>query len=168
VPTESKLDDDGVVLLEERGELIIRGRRHVAIDADSFVSLLNDLCGAQVSEVILSNIEYQIGKQDCQRIRVAKPQASVIAVIDDLIKSEAASGVGLMRLKLPQSNDQPMFMELSNPCIKTDIGAGNAFSFSYWAGALAFLIGKDLTVKDVIYDPQSDVKKCRLVPRRTN
>ena len=130
--------DDVPVLVVENGYIVLHGR---------------------------TCIQYQLGKEDCQRIRQARPQASAIAIIDELIRSELVSGVGTAKVSLPESGTEPIYMELSDPCVKTTRGAGRSFEFAYWAGALAQLFGRELDFKDVTYDPESNVKKCRLVPR---
>jgi hypothetical protein len=156
---------DELVLVEEKGELLVHGRRRIAIEAEAFIEYLNGLCGTRVAEVVCANIQYQTGKQDCQRVRLARPQASAIAIIDELIRSDLVSGVGIVKVNLPESSADPVFIEISNPCLKTTLGAGRSFDFAYWAGALGLLFGRGLDVKDVIYDSESNVKKCHLVPR---
>jgi len=157
--------DEIVVLAQEKGELLLHGRRHVAIDMEAFIGYLNSMVGHQIADVMFTSIQYQIGKQDCRRIRLGRLVASPIAIIDDMIRSDLSSGVGIVKVNLPQNGTDPILMELSNPCVKTILGAGRSFDFAYWAGALAVLFGTELDVKDVTYDPESNVKRCRLIAR---
>jgi hypothetical protein len=55
-----------LVINEEKGELIIDGHRHVAIEMATLLDFLDSLIGTRIAEVMMNNIESRLGKEDCE------------------------------------------------------------------------------------------------------
>lgn len=150
-----------------KGELKVLGHRHIAMDAEALCRHLDALVGVQVAEVIMDNHEFRLGKDDAAKIREERPQATVREVIDLLLEAELLSGIGTNRITLPDTSIDPIITEISNPVVRGIAGASKALMFSYWSGALSFLLKKDLEERDVVYDQDRNVLKCQIVPRST-
>ena len=151
--------------MSERGELLILGRRHIAIDAEALCRHLDSCVGKQVAEVLMSNHENRKGKEDVAKMRRENPQHSVSQILDRLIEEDRISGMGITRIKVPASASDPVTVETDNPAVVGTDGAAKALVFSYWAGALSALFGKEHEVTDVIYDQRSNQLRGRLVSR---
>lgn len=149
----------------ERGELRILGQRHVAIDAQTFCSHLDSLVGMQVSEVIVNNLEFRLGKRDATRLRTEKAQATLSELVEHLAKTDRLSGLGITNVRLPENSQSPIEIEIANPSVKGTTGAAKALAFSWWAGALSALLGKEMDVKNVLYDERRNVMKSQIGAR---
>lgn len=148
-----------------KGELLIVGRRHVAVDAESLCQHFDALVGVQVAEVILDNHETRLGKEDADRIRTEKPQATIRELTKQMTDAESISGIGVVNLTLPDNADGAFIIEISNPIVKGTAGAAKAFMFSYWRGALSALLEKDLDIAEVSYDKAKDQIRGRIAVR---
>lgn|GEM_PF-727533 len=166
-----KRKEHGVLMSEEtwwdkeKGELIINGKRHTAIDAQALCDHLNSLVGQQVAEVIMNNLESRLGKLDAENIRKERPGASVNEIIDFLAVSESMSGAGITQVTIPPTPSalDPILLEISNPSVKGNIGAHRAFLVSWWRGALGALLGRDLEVASLTYDQERNQLKASLM-----
>jgi len=123
------------------------------------------MVGPRVAEVILNQHEFRLGKQDAAELRTQKPNASVHEIVDLLIGAERISGVGIVRLAIPESPPYRIQLEISNPCVKRTVGASRAFLSSYWCGVLTSLLGKEFKAQSVIYDEAQDLLRCVIFPR---
>jgi len=150
---------------EEKCELRILGERHVAVDVEALCNHLDTLVGSKVAEVMINQHTFPLGRDDAARIREKNPQATVREVIDSLIEADCASGVGITRIVLPESPSDSVDLEISNPCMKRTFGAAKALLFSYWCGALTYLLGKEYRVSFVAYDESKNLLKCQIAPR---
>ena len=75
--SEAALFNGQVVLDREKGELRILGIRRTAINAQAICDHLDTLVGVQVSEVIMHNLEFRLGKLEGARIRLESPQTNL-------------------------------------------------------------------------------------------
>ena len=165
-----KRKEHGVLMSEktwwdkEKGELIIGGKRHTAVDAQALCDHLNSLVGQQVAEVIMDNLESRLGKLDAENIRKERPGASVSEITDFLAVCESMSGVGITKVTIPPtpSTLNPILLEISNPSVRGVVGAHRAFLVSWWCGALGALLGRDLQVVSLTYDQERNQLKARL------
>jgi hypothetical protein len=121
----------------------------------------------QVAEVIMNNLESRLGKEDGARLHEENPKAGVNELVQMLIESDLLSGVGVTRVTLPEDQASPITVEISNPSVKGTAGAAKAFLFSWWAGALTSVLGRELEVNNVIYGEGKNVMKCEIGPRAT-
>ena len=151
----------------EKGELRILGRRNTAIDAQALCDYLDSLVGSQVAEVIMHNLESRTGKQDGDWIRKEKPELTTNELIRFGEEWDRVSGVGATQVTLPEDKTGPIVLEISNPSVKGTQGAAKAFLFSWWAGMLTSLLGKNFEYKNVLYDREKNIMKCEIVPRET-
>jgi len=149
----------------EKGELRILGMRLTAIDAQSLCDHLNSLVGVKVSEVIMHNLEFRLGKLDATRLRTERPGATLNDLIEHLRTVDQLTGVGITTVRSPSNRSEPVEVEVANPSVKGTEGAGKAFIFSYWAGALTALLDKELDMKNVVYDKEKDIMRCLITPR---
>jgi hypothetical protein len=167
-----KLDDrkTGVVAFEDtvwdkvKGELIVLGSRHAAVDLEALCRHLDALVGAKVAEVIIDNHQFRLGKEDAARLREARPRATIHELLDSLIEAESLSGFGIAKLTLDETPGA-IVVEISNPVVRGTAGGARSFMFSYWSGVLSFLLDKDLQAKDIVYDVTENLLKCRIVER---
>lgn len=168
-----KRKEHGVSLSEktwwdkEKGELVINGRRHTAVDAQALCDHLNSLVGQQVAEVIMDNLEFRLGKLDAEYIRKERPGASVSEIIDFFALSDSMSGVGITKVTIPPtpSTLNPVLLEILNPSVKGGNGAHRAFLVSWWRGALGALFGRDLQILNLNYDQERNQLKASLTWR---
>jgi len=158
------LSDDSV-WEKEKGELRILGKRCTAIDVQSLCEYLNSLVGIQVAEVIMHNLEFRLGKLDAATLKANKPQANVNELMEELVKSDQLSGLGITKAKFNESADISADIEVANPSVKGSAGAAKSFVFSYWAGAITALLDKEFDVKNVIYDQDRNIMKGSIVQR---
>jgi len=156
---------EGLVVNREKGELRIFGGRFTAVNAQMFCDLLDALVGTTVSAVQMHSVESRLGKEDVERIRRERPQATVQEIINLLIETDCVSGVGITRVTLSGNQDGPIFVEISNPSVKGTVGAAKTFGLSWWAGAMSALFNRPFDLKDVVYDKDGNMTKGRLVPR---
>ena len=145
--------------------LTILGQRHVAIDAQNLCAFLDSLVGLQVGEVIMHNLEFRLGKINAARLRTEKPEATVQQLVDILVKSDSLSGIGVTKLTFTENPSTAIDIEITNPAVRSQTGSARSFVFSWWAGALAALLGKELDLKNVEYVKESNTIRCRIVPR---
>jgi len=123
-----------VDLDESKGELRIHGMRHVAINVDALCKQLDTLVGTHVAETIMNNIEYHIGRGEVEEIRKMMPQAGRKEIIDSLIGSDLLSGVGVVKVQVPEDpSKDPVYFSVKNPAITAASGCGKAVIVSYWA-----------------------------------
>jgi hypothetical protein len=158
---------EGPVWDREKGELWIVGRRNTAIDAQALCDYLDSLVGSQVAEVIINNLESRTGKQDGDWIRREKPKLATNELIKFGEEWDRMSGVGATQVTLPEDETSPIVLEISNPSVKGTHGAAKAFLFSWWAGMLTSLLGKNFEYKNALYDQEKNIMKCIIVPRET-
>jgi hypothetical protein len=149
----------------EKGELRILGRRHVAIDAEALCHHLESCVGKKVAEVIMNNHGVRLGKEEAEYVRAHNPQATVQQILDILLHSDRISGFGVTKITLPVNNSDPVNVEVENPAITETEGAAKTLTFSYWAGALSLLLGREFEVGDATYDQGSSQLKGRLIAR---
>ena len=150
---------------KEKGEIRILGHRHTALDAQALCDRLTTLVGTKVAEVVMNNLEFELGKEDAARTRQAGPEATVRQVLDFLIESDRLSGVGIPSVNLPETSQGPIFVVILNPSVVGTVGAAKCLLFSWWAGALSILFGRELEIKEVAYDQQKNAMKCRIDSR---
>jgi len=153
---------DDFVLDRAKGELRILGRRNAVIDVEALCQHLDGLVGVQVAEVILDNHEVRLGREDAARLRKDKPQAGIRELVDELSHLDLVSGMGVTRAMLPEGLVGDVTLEVSNPILTATRGAAKALIFSYWRGALSFLLGKEKVVKDLTYDDGMNVLRCQI------
>ena len=151
-------------VVSERGELLILGRRHIAIDAEALCRHLDNCVGKKVAEVIMNNHETQKGKEDVEEMRRENPQASVPEILDLMIQEDRISGMGITRIIRAEATE-PIIVEINNPAVAKTDGSAKSLAFSYWAGTLSLLFGIDLVVSDVSYDQSMNQLRGRLAPR---
>ena len=152
---------------KKAGELRILGRRNTAIDAQALCDYLDSLVGSQVAEVIMNNLESRTGRQDGDWVRKEKPQLTANELIRFGEEWDRLSGVGATQVTLPEDKTSPIVLEISNPSVKGTQGASRAFLFSWWAGMLTSLLGKNFEYKNALYDQEKNIMRCEIVPRET-
>ena len=150
---------------KEKGIIHILGQRHTAIDVQTLCNHLDSLVGAEVAEVITHNLEFRLGKLDAARLRAGKPQANLTELVEHLMKSERLSGVGRTKVTLPEDQENPILIEVSDPSVKGTTGAAKTFLFSWWTGVLTALLDKEFDVKYVAYDEENNLLKCQIAKR---
>jgi hypothetical protein len=158
---------DRLVVNEEKGELRIDGRRHVAIEITTLLDFMDSLIGTRIAEVIINNIESRLGGEDCGHLRKQKPQASVREIATDLAHVDLISGIGITRFVFSGDKPEEITVETLNPCVTKTTGAAKSFGSSYYRGAFSVLLGKEFEVRDLVYDAKANVRRFRLVPRGT-
>jgi hypothetical protein len=156
---------EDVVWDKAKGELRILGQRHVAIDIQGFCEHLDLIVGPMVAEVVMNQHEFRQGKDDAASIRQEKPEAAIQELLDSFANAEALSGVGVVKVTIPEASPGPIDVEISNPCVKRTTGAAKSFLFSYWCGLFTQLLGKEFKIDQVAYDENKNLMKCRIIPR---
>jgi hypothetical protein len=156
---------DDAVWDKEKGELLIRGTRHTAIDAQTLCNHLDSLTGIRVAEVIMQNLEARLGKLDVARLKAEKPKATLPELVEYLAKTSRLSGLGITNVTLPEDAQKPIEIEIANPGVKGTAGAAKAFAFSWWAGAFTELLGKDMEAKSAFYDEKENILRCQIEER---
>ena len=154
-----------LIVNEEKGELFIDGHRRVAIEIITLLDFMDSLIGTRVAEVMMNNIESRLGKQDCQHILNAKPQASINEIASDLVESDRVAGIGVTKITFPEDKPNEILIETANPCVTKTTGGAKSFSTSYYCGAFSLFLRKELEVRDLVYDPKANVRKFRLTAR---
>ena len=150
----------------EKGELRILGQRHTAIDVQALCNHLDALTGPKVSEVIMHSLEFHLGKSDAARHKAANPNDTLTKLVAYLAKSDRLSGLGITNVTLPDTPlTSPITIEISNPSVKGTTGAAKSFLFSWWAGAMSSLLDREMDARDVLYDEDNNVMKCKLTTR---
>jgi len=149
----------------ERGELRVSGARLTAINAQALCDHLDSLVGAKVAEVIMHNLEFRLGKLDATRLRTEEPKATVHELVEHLARDDRLSGFGITKVTFPENAEDLAEIEISNPSVKGPAGAAKAFAFSWWAGILTALLGKEMDVEKFIYDRERNMIGCEIVPR---
>ena len=148
-----------------KGELRVFGTRVTAIDAQALCNHLDSLVGAKVAEVIMHNLEYRDGKLDAAKVRAEKPQASLGELIEDLARGARLSGLGVPKVTLPENAKEPIEVQIVNPCVTGSSGAAKSFAFSWWAGVLTTLFGREMDVQGYVYYEDRNMTTCRIVAR---
>jgi hypothetical protein len=147
-----------------KGELRILGKRHLALDAEALCRHLDALVGQSVAEVIIGNHESRLGKEDAERFRRGKPNASIEEIIETISETDLLSGVGLTKVTI-QGSGESVSVEISNPYVKETTGAAKSLLFEYWSGVFSYLFGKEYDSKGVYFNESTNVLTTRLVPR---
>jgi len=109
--------------------------------------------------------EFRQGKDDAARIRQEKPDAAIQELLGYFANAETLSGVGVVKVTIPEAPPGPIDVEISNPCVKRTTGAAKSLLFSYCCGVFTELFGKEFMVAQVTYDEGNDLMKCRVIPR---
>ncbi len=148
-----------------KGELRILGQRHTAIDVQALCDHLDLILGASVAQVVLNQHEFRQGKEEAAAARKEKPQATIQELVDSFANAETLSGVGVVRVTIPETSSAPADVEISNPCVKRTTGAARSFLFSYWCGVFTNLSDKEFKIDNVTYDDSRNLMKCRIIPR---
>jgi hypothetical protein len=159
---------EGMVLDREKGELRFLGQRHAAVDAQSLCDHLDSLVGIVVAEVIMSNLETRLGKKDGAKLREMNPNATADELVQELVRADLVTGMGLTKASLPKDPNLPIIVETWNPIVKGSRGASKSFLFSWWCGALSSILGSELEVRSVNFDEQANLMKCEIVRRKTD
>jgi hypothetical protein len=152
-------------VVSDKGELRILGRRHVALDAEALCRHLDTCVGAKVAEVIMNNHEIRLGREQIEYIRAQNPEAAVHQILELILESDRITGFGVTRINLPANNSDPIIVEIDNPPVTRSVGAAKSIAFSYWAGALGALLGRELEVRDAAYDAARNLLTGRLLAR---
>ena len=156
---------DDVVWDKAKGELRILGQRHAAVDIQGLCEHLDLIVGPMVAEVVMNQHEFRQGKEDAASIRQEKPEAAIQELLDSFANAEALSGVGVVKVTIPEASLGPIDVEILNPCVKRTTGAAKSFLFSYWCGLFTQLLGKEFKIDQVAYDENKNLMKCRIIPR---
>ena len=156
---------EGVVWDKAKGELRILGQRHAAVDIQGLCEHLDLVVGPMVAEVVMNQHEFRQGKDDAASIRQEKPEAAIQELLDSFANAETLSGVGVVKVTIPEASPGPVDVEISNPCVKRTTGAAKSFLFSYWCGLFTQLLGKEFKINKVAYDENKNLMKCRIIPR---
>jgi hypothetical protein len=156
---------DDVVWDKAKGELRILGQRHAAVDIQGLCEHLDLIVGPMVAEVVMNQHEFRQGKEDAASIRQEKPEAAIQELLDSFANVEALSGVGVVKVTIPEASLGPIDVEISNPCVKRTTGAAKSFLFSYWCGLFTQLLGKEFKIDQVAYDENKNLMKCRIIQR---
>jgi hypothetical protein len=115
----------------------------------------------------MNNLESRTGRQDGDWVRKEKPQLTANELIRFGEEWDRLSGVGATQVTLPEDKTSPIVLEISNPSVKGTQGASRAFLFSWWAGMLTSLLGKNFEYKNALYDQEKNIMRCEIVPRET-
>jgi hypothetical protein len=156
---------DDVLRDKAKGELRILGQRHVAIDIQGFCEHLDLIVGPKVAEVVMNQHEFHQGKEDAASAHQEKPEATIQELVNSFVNAEPLSGVGVVKVTIPETSLDPIDVEISNPCVKRTTGAAKSFLFSYWCGIFTQLLGKEFKIDQVAYDENKNLMKCRIIPR---
>lgn len=156
---------EDVVWDKAKGQLRILGQRHAAVDIQGLCEHLDLIVGSMVAEVVMNQHEFRQGKDDAASIRREKPEAAIQELLDSFANAAALSGVGVVKVTIPEASPGPIDVEISNPCVKRTTGAAKSFLFSYWCGLFSQLLGKELKIDYVTYDENKNLMKCRIIPR---
>ena len=156
---------EDVVWDRAKGELRILGQRHAGVDIQGLCEHLDLIVGPMVAEVVMNQHEFRQGKDDAASIRQEKPEAAIQELLDSFTNAAALSGVGVVKVTIPEASLGPIDVEISNPCVKRTTGAAKSFLFSYWCGIFTQLLGKEFKIDQVAYDENKNLMKCRIIPR---
>jgi len=156
---------EDVVWDKAKGELRILGQRHAAVGIQGLCEHLDIIVGPMVAEVVMNQHEFRQGKDDAANIRQEKPKAAIQELLDSFANAEALSGIGVVKVTIPEASPGPIDVEISNPCVKRTTGAAKSFLFSYWCGLFTQLLGKEFKINEVAYDENKNLMKCRIIPR---
>lgn len=135
------------------------------VDVQSLCDHLDTLVGVVVAEVIMSNLETRCGKEDGAKLRAANPKASVDELVKMLAELDLVTGMGITKTEVKETGDI-IRIEVWNPVVRGEKGAGKSFLFSWWCGALSSILGKELEVRSVQYDEKANIMKCEISPRQ--
>ena len=145
------------------GEIVISGRRHMAIDIQALCRHIDQLVGPRVSAVIFNQHWFRLGREDATRVKLGKPTANYSEIVDDLVQHDRLLGLGVTRLMIPETPNSPIELEITNPCLESTEGAGKAILTSYWCGVFTFLLGKEVVAGELTF--VNKVARCRLEPK---
>jgi hypothetical protein len=144
----------------ENGELVISGRRHMAIDIQALCRHVDLLVGPRVAAVIFNQHWFRLGREDAARIKVKKSTSDYSEIVDELVQHDRLLGSGVTKLTMPPNPNSPIELEISNPCLESSEGAGKAILTSYWCGVFTFLLGREVIASKLTFDHK--VARCRL------
>ncbi len=156
---------EDVVWEKAKGEFRILGQRHAAVDIRGLCEHLDLIVGPMVAEVVMNQHMFRQGKDDAVTIRQEKPEAAIQELLDSFANAEALSGVGVVKVTIPEAALGPIDVEILNPCVKRTTGATKSFLFSYWCGIFTQLLDKEFKIDQVAYDDNKNLMKCRIIPR---
>jgi hypothetical protein len=156
---------EDVVWNKAKGDLRILGQRHTAVDIQGLCKNLVLIAGANVAEVLVNQHELRQGKEDATVGRQKKPEATIQELVNLLANAETLSGLGVVKVTMPETSPGPVDVEISNPCVKRTTGAAKSFLFSYWCGVFAHLLDKEFKIENVTYDENKNLMRCRIIPR---
>jgi hypothetical protein len=156
---------EDVVWDKAKSELRVLGQRHAAVDIQGLCEHLDLIVGPMVAEIVMNQHEFRQGKEDAANIRQEKPEAAIQELLDSFANAETLSGVGIVKVAIPEASPGPIDVEISNPCVKRTTGAAKSFLFSYWCGLFTQLLGKEFKINKVAYDENKNLMKCRIIPR---
>lgn len=156
--------EEDLVLDRTKAELRIYGKRQTAIDAQALCDHLDSLVGPTVAEVIINHHEFRSGKQDAERFRRERPQATARGIVDIIIETDLLSGTGITKVTVPEGRvkEGGFIVEIQNPSVKPSSGSGKALLLSYWCGALSFLFDSEYEAKDVLFNEAENVLTARI------
>ena len=144
----------------DNGELIVSGRRHMAIDIQALCRHVDLLVGPRVAAVIFNQHWFRLGREDATRVKVQKPTSDYNEIVDELVQHDRLLGLGITKLTMPPNPTSPIELEISNPCLESSDGAGKAILTSYWCGVFTFLLGREVVASKLTFDHK--VARCRL------
>ena len=150
---------------EAKGELRIDSRRYAAINVQQMCQHLDTLVGPKLAETIMNNHQRRLGAEDAERIRELNPGAKIEDVIGVLIEDDKNTGLGLPKVRITESGEQPAIFETFNPVITATEGAGKVFIVSCWAGALGVLLGYEVNPTNIVYDSARNTLSCSFLKR---
>jgi hypothetical protein len=155
----------GMALEKIKDEFRLFGRRQALVDVQSLCDHLDSLVGPVVGEVIMSNLESRLGKEDATRLREANPKATVGELVTKLEEADLVTGMGITKVNVPEDPAAQIKLEIRNPIVRGNGGAAKSFLFSYWCGALTLVLGRELDIRTVDYDEKANLLRCEIGPR---
>jgi hypothetical protein len=156
-----------IVLNKAKAEFKLFGQRQALVDVKSLCDHLDSLVGPVVGEVIMSNLETRLGKEDGARLRTANPSATIEELVAKLEETDLITGMGITKVTLSKDPGTQIKVEISNPIVRANSGAAKSFLFSWWCGVLTSLLGRELDIKTVDYDEKANVLRCEIGSRTT-
>ena len=153
---------------EEKGELRILGRPDTLPETgtEALCRHLESCVGKKVAEVIMNNHAVRLGKEEAEYVHAHNPQPQVQQILDILLQSDRIS-----RLRIDK-NHAPGKQLRSGERGSRESGnnrnrgkTAKTLTFSYWAGALSLLLGREHEVGDATYDQGSSQLKGRLIAK---
>jgi hypothetical protein len=151
---------DTVSWNHESGELVISGRRHMAIDIQALCRHVDLLVGPRVAAVIFNQHWFRLGREDAARTKLKKSTSGYSEIVDELVQHDRLLGLGVTKVRMPATPNAPIELEISNPCLESSDGAGKAILTSYWCGVFTFLLGREVVASKLTFGHK--VARCNL------